>query len=134
MKEFEDILVKDFDVRTVWGDLPDSLNGLYINGRNDNFEIIIGAPGRIVPEKWVVRLCPYVLVEGVCFMFRDYLEDRFDSRDEVIETLTNKRADIYNALFKYVSSEYAKIVSMETLAENDPVAFDFLTEETKYVS
>jgi hypothetical protein len=131
MKEFEDILVKRFNLQIVWKDPGDSLNGIYIVGRNDIFEMIIGAPGRIDSEKWVVRLIPHILVEDIFFMFKDYIEDRFDSRDEVIESLTNKSDDVYNILFKYVSGEYAKIVSMEILAENDPEAFDLLTRKNK---
>ena len=119
MRKIESILVDQYDLQIISKQSGDTLNGLYIIGRNDQLDVIIGAPGRIKDEKWVIRLVPHILFGGVFFDFEAYLENEFESKDEVIVHLTNKQAHVYNDLFKYVIDEYRKNISIDTLIKHD---------------
>ena len=127
MKELENILINQFKLRPTCK----HLNGpLCVVAQNNDFDAVVAAPGYIDSDKWVVRFMPHVFFEGFYFDLGAFLEERFYSRDEVVEYLTTKQGYIYSELFKYMLSEFTKIVSENDLAKRDPESFYLLNQTT----
>lgn len=126
MKEFEDILLEKFNLKT----LPKHLNNhLCVVGQNNNLLCAVSAPGHVDAEKWVVRFAPLVTHKGFHFALGAFLEERFDSRYECAKYLTINRENIYKELFYYICSELEKNVTEEYLAEKDSVTYELFTQE-----
>lgn len=132
MKDFCDIMIEKFDATYI---VPKYINGpSCVVGQNNNLTIMVAAPGHTDVEKWVVRFTPMTCKptpRGVTiFSSRECLEERFDSKRECVDFLTNKQSDIYKELFNYMAKEYEKIVPLDELRKNDPHTYKAFLERT----
>lgn len=126
MKDFEDILVNKFGLKT----LPKHLNSpLCVVGQNKNLLCTISAPGHVDAEKWVIRFVPLVTHKGFHFALGKILEERFDSRYDCEKYLVLNQANIYKELYYYVCGEHENIVTENYLAEKDSVTYEIFTQE-----
>ena len=90
-------------------DIPTELDSdeIYLEGSNNFIMAIVVSPLKKNNDKWLVRFSPKVSFDE--WASADYIQDVFDSAQELIWSLDHTESDIYKELLTLLSEHYEKL-------------------------
>ena len=90
-------------------DIPTELDseGIALEGSNNFVMVIAVSPLEKNNNKWFARFSPKVSFDD--WTNADYIQDEFESAQELIWSLDHTESDIYKGLFNLLSEHYEKL-------------------------